>query len=312
MSGLLGKIDQAKVDRALLRYRAEWGIVFVLALTVNFLVLYLVFRNRYIVGAAAALYVLAAVFSFFFFEFDMFRHRDEQLSAEYSQPATPELECYARLWDEACARAGFCSGGVYVFTPHSIASGRYLKTLAVSRHLFFSKERRLLIREEMLGKFTEAQMRAMVLHEYGHMQWMPLPVRYAVFIVTQPVDHLLCAIVYLRDRLSGANAVRVLYLLERVLYFVSNFSARQTEEYAADAYAAKEMGTAKHFIDVLLKLHTEILFAHMDDSERRVMGTLREMNAHLYDHPLTLDRIVRLRALHGVASDPDHNNITRG
>lgn len=298
MLSLSGCVDQAKAASALMGYRVRWCAVVFFAFAANFAALYVVFQNLAFACVLMVFYISGIVSSILLNESRQLR-RHENLSAEFSQPKTSEYECYKTLWEEACANAGFRSGGVYVVTPDDpLAESRHTDSFGVSHPMLLSNKRALFIRAEMLGKFTLPQMKAIVLHEYGHMRWMPLLLRYAADIATFPPSVLLSSVSFVRSRSPQRPVVVTLYFVERVLHFISLPRASQIEEYAADAYAAQQMGTAKHLISALLRLQ-KVAFARIGHEERRNMGAKRVRDAHLHTHPLTPDRILHLRALHG-------------
>lgn len=295
MSSLSGPVDQAKVQNAFLEYRLRWCAVIVSALAINFSVLYVVLQNLNLVLIMSVMYVVGALLAILFGEVESRLRRKGPRPPELYQPETSEHDCYTALWKEACAHTRFCSGGVYVISRFSSNQS----TFGISRSSLFSKGKRvsrLFVAEEMLGEFTEMQMKAIVLHECGHMRWTPLGMRYAVLIATLPMSMILSLIVFVRRKSPQPHLIRALYLVERMLYFVSPFPVLQSEEYAADAHAAAQMGTARHIIDALTKLE-EILFGDLE-----LARVMEKMNAHLNDHPPTLARISRLRALHANGS----------
>jgi Zn-dependent protease with chaperone function len=290
MSSLFGAVDRAKVKNALLEYRIRLCAIVVSALAINFSVLYVVLQNLNLVLLISTLYVMVALSAILFSEVEASLNYKSPSSPEFYQPETLEHDRYTALWKEACIKTGFCSGGVYVISRFSSDQNN---TFALARSPLFVKGKRmsaLFMSEEMLGKFTEMQMKAIVLHECGHMRWTPLGVRYAVLIASLPISMILLFVFFVRSKSPERHLTRGLYLAERILYFMSHFHAQQSEEYAADAHAAEQMGTATHIIDALAK------------AERILSGDLEVRNivrnAHLNAHPSTFDRIARLRALH--------------
>lgn len=290
MSSLFGTIDRAKVKKAFLEYRVRLCAIVVSALAINFSVLYVVLQNLNLVLFISALYVVAALSAILLREVEESLNYKSPPPLEFYQPETLEHDRYTALWEEACINTGFCSGGVYVISRFS--SDQQM-TFGLARSPLFAKGKRmsaLFMSEKMLGKFTEMQMKAIVLHECGHMRWMPLGVRYAVFIASLPISMMLAFVFFVRSKSTQLHLTRGLYLAERILHFMSHFHAQQSEEYAADAHAAEQMGTAKHIIDALTKAEGILT------GDFEVKNIVR--NAHLNTHPSTSDRILRLRALH--------------
>ena len=303
MSHVLGHIDQGKVRRAFLFHRTKWCGVIVLALVLIFSALFVVLQDHYFACAVLVIYVMAAMFGILFSEVHQIRKYRRPLSAQFFQPATSEHKLYTALWEESCRKAGCRSGGVYVLAPPDASCfSEHMDTFGISPGLLFVNERRLYISEGMLGKFTEPQMRAIVLHECGHMQWMPLVMRFVLDIAVVPSSTLLDSIAHARLRVVSPRMQSILYIIERALYFASIWSASQSEEYAADLYAAQQMGTAQHIISALHKLESDIVFAHLSHEEKEKEAAKLEMNAHLQDHPRTPKRIARLLALHDRSS----------
>lgn len=298
MSRHFGRVDHRKVKYVLLRYRVQLAFVIVFSFATNFLVLYVILQNLFIVGLVLGNYIAGVIFVLLLNDIELSRNAHTH-SDEFSQPKTAEHEFYTVLWEESCANAGFCSGGVYVVSPRDpTRCPSYFETFAVSRQYPFSKERKLFIHKTMLGRFTPMQMRAIVLHESGHMLWVPFVVRYLVAIATLPINMILSSVALVRRKCTQVYVARLLHWFERELYWVSRFCVVQSEEYAADAHVAKMQGTATHIIDVLLFLELELLFLHPVNWKRGVLGPKWKEDAHLHTHPLTLDRIARLQALH--------------
>lgn len=172
----------------------------------------------------------------------------------------------------------------------------WVQFMGIQRTLFNSHPPTLFVAARMFDKFSQEELFAAVHHEAGHLRTVPQVVWCLADTMSLPMNMTLRIVAQLRMRLPVQLNVlaRILYRLERGLYFVTMFAANHSDEYGADAQAALSHGTAEHLIAVLTRLHSfykmeNLAYMHFTKGE----FTLDD-EAHQHTHPMMRERIHRL------------------